>query len=56
MPIEIRELVIKTEIFSGQRNDAPEIGIKDLENLKMQLLEECKRIIAVKAPSKIYKR
>ncbi|NTE05720.1 hypothetical protein G6M26_21010 [Agrobacterium tumefaciens] len=56
MPIEIRELIIKTEIFSGQKSNGQEISMKDLEHLKMQLLEECKRIIAVKTQHKNYKR
>ena len=54
MPIEIRELVIKTEISSITKETALGIGAKEFETLKTQLLEECKRIIATK--TKIHKR
>ena len=42
MPIEIRELVIKTEIVSGI---AEQTGEQSLEKLKKELLEMCKKMI-----------
>lgn len=44
MPIEIRELIIKTEIASvnSQQQGLQE---QDLGLLKKQLLEECKRMV-----------
>ncbi|KQC01782.1 hypothetical protein AQF98_05290 [Pedobacter sp. Hv1] len=56
MPIEIRELIIKTEISTTTKNDHAAIADKDLEVLKRQLLEECKRIIAAKTNKNNYKR
>lgn len=56
MPIEIRELIIKTEISSTAKNNAFDMGVKELEILKTQLLEECKRIIATKTKKNIHKR
>jgi hypothetical protein len=56
MPIEIRELIIKTEISSAAKNNVSDMGIKELEALKTQLLEECKRIIATKTKKNIHKR
>lgn len=56
MPIEIRELIIKTEIVS--LNTKSTIGIKDKEiiMLKSQLLQECKRLISEKNRENSYKR
>jgi hypothetical protein len=56
MPIEIRELIIKTEISSTAKNVGSEIGTKELETLKTQLLEECKRIITANTKKNTYKR
>ena len=44
MPIEIRELIIKTEIASANSHSTA-VQEQDLSLLKKQLLEECKRII-----------
>jgi hypothetical protein len=46
MPIEIREIIIKTEISTIDRNHSAGVKEKDLNIIKKQLLEECKRIIA----------
>lgn len=56
MPIEIRELIIKTEISS--RNKVNDVSIKETEfyHLKKQLLEECKRMITEKTKKNSYKR
>jgi len=56
MPIEIRELIIKTEISSIAKNNESDIGVRELETLKAQLLEECKRIITAKTKKNIHKR
>lgn len=56
MPIEIREIVIKTEISSTAQNNAGTIREKDLNMLKRQLLEECKRIISETSKKQTYKR
>lgn len=45
MPIEIRELVIKTTITTGGTGNNFLTDEKELAHLKKQLLEECKRLI-----------
>jgi hypothetical protein len=56
MPIEIRELIIKTEISTGQRNGTNAIKDKDLNALKKQLLEECRRMLTETSKKQTYKR
>lgn len=46
MPVEIRELIIKTEIFSSDRNHLSGLREEDFRALKKQVLEECKKMIA----------
>jgi hypothetical protein len=46
MPIEIRELIIKTEVSTTNRNNMAGINEQELDVLKKQLLDECKRIIS----------
>lgn len=48
MPVEIRELVIKTTIAVNERTHPEGLKEKNLHALKSQLLEECRRIIAEK--------
>ncbi|NDI99684.1 hypothetical protein GWA97_11405 [Flavobacterium sp. LaA7.5] len=56
MPIEIRELIIKTEITSGKHNPQAILKEKDLQALKKQMLEECRRIVAEQMREKNNKR
>lgn len=56
MPIEIRELIIKTEIFSGTKHSPSSIKEEDIVFFKKQLLEECKRMISEKTKKHNYKR
>ena len=56
MPIEIRELVIRTEISGTGRNTQPGIREKDMNLMKKKLLDECKRIIAANMKRDSYKR
>ncbi len=44
MPVEIRELVIKTEIRSETHNPQTGASKGDLDNLRNQLLREIKRV------------
>jgi len=46
MPIEIRELIIKTAISTG-RSSADEDRERELNMLKKKLLEECRKMISV---------
>jgi Family of unknown function (DUF5908) len=56
MPIEIREIIIKTEISVNESNQALSIKEKELSTLKSQLLEELKRITGEQSKKKVYKR
>lgn len=56
MPIEIRELIIRTEISVSDRNNQSGIKEKDLHLMKRKLLEECKRMISADLKRDIYKR
>lgn len=56
MPIEIRELIIKTEISSTSGRHSGGVKEKELNLLKKQLLEECKRIISENTKRSDYKR
>ncbi|MBL0358420.1 MAG: hypothetical protein IPP72_16860 [Chitinophagaceae bacterium] len=56
MPIEIRELVIKTEVIIGgtKRNFFPDE--KELAQIKRHLLEECRRFIKENSKKRNIKR
>lgn len=56
MPIEIRELTIRTDIYVSDRNNQPAIKEKDLNLMKRKLLEECKRMITANLKRDNYKR
>ena len=47
MPIEIRELIIRTEITANGTQALHGNLNKTLDKLKKQLLDECKRTVAV---------
>jgi hypothetical protein len=56
MPIEIRELVIKTEVSTGNKNHVGNVSDSDLKNLKKQVLEECKRMLVENEKRNSHKR
>ncbi|MCM0668899.1 DUF5908 family protein [Flavobacterium tyrosinilyticum] len=56
MPIEIRELVIKTEIVTNNTKNSALTKEREISILRKQLLEECKRLIAEKNQENSYKR
>jgi hypothetical protein len=56
MPVEIRELIIRTEISVGDKNARPGARDKELALLRRKLLEECKRMIAANLKKDSYKR
>ena len=56
MPIEIREIIIKTEISATDRQNGTAIKESELIALKKQLFEECKRIIQENGKKHSYKR
>ncbi len=56
MPIEIRELIIKTEVRTTNSNTQNTLKSEDLSNLKGQLLEACKQMFAKENKRASYKR
>jgi Family of unknown function (DUF5908) len=46
MPIEIRELIIKTEIVNSGMSQGTLSKDKQYEKIRKQLMAECKQIIA----------
>jgi hypothetical protein len=56
MPIEIRELIIRTEISTAGKASQSEMNEKDLSVMKEKLLDECKKIIAANMKKDRYKR
>jgi hypothetical protein len=56
MPIEIREIIIKTEITSSGHTRQGRVNEKELGMFRKQLLEECKRMISGKTKKNSYKR
>ncbi|WP_199139846.1 DUF5908 family protein [Pedobacter sp. ASV12] len=56
MPIEIRELVIKTEIVANAKKNQSAIGGKELQLLKRQLMAEVKRMMAMQQSNNLYNR
>lgn len=45
MPVEIREIVIKTEITVGDKRNQTKLGEKELIALRRQLLEELNSMV-----------
>jgi len=56
MPVEIREITIKTDISTGSRERSGVVNQKELEKLKQQLRDECMRLIAANTKKAGYKR
>ena len=56
MPVEIRELVIKTEIVSRDTPPAQGLSLAEMRQLKMQVLAECRRQLRREASRNDYIR
>lgn len=56
MPIEIRELVIKTEIQTKSVDERTIVQYEELRTFKKQLLEECKRLLQKQSKRNSHKR
>jgi hypothetical protein len=56
MPIEIRELIIRTEVRTNMGAHNPLIEEDDLSNLKDDILTACKRMILEKTKKNQFKR
>ncbi len=62
MPVEIRELVIKTEVYKNGDNiarnkrDIAQLSEQEMINLKLEIYKECKRLIKESTRRDKYKR
>ncbi|SEB37369.1 hypothetical protein SAMN04489761_0247 [Tenacibaculum sp. MAR_2009_124] len=56
MPVEIRELIIKTEIRSIEQSKKPIVSSGLIDDIKNEVLENCKRMISESAKKKVYNR
>jgi hypothetical protein len=56
MPVEIRELVVRTEVLSAARAHAHTVKEKDLRVLRRQIIDECRRMISERTSKNIFKR
>jgi hypothetical protein len=56
MPIEIRELIIKTKITATDQGSSTVMNERQLTALKKELLKECKRTILETAKRTSHKR
>lgn len=56
MPVEIREITIKTQIVAGGNSSSGHIREKELNALRKRILDECRTLISNSAKRKNYKR
>lgn len=56
MPIEIRELIIRTEIVSANKNSSSAPKTRELQVLKRQLMAEVKKLVAMQQRNNLYNR
>ena len=56
MPVEIRELRIKTDVVSQQTNSIGKLSVSDIAVLKKQIVAECKRTLRVKKSTGSFNR
>jgi len=45
MPVEVKEIVIKTTIHSHERERSTQHSVIELEQMKRELMEACKQLI-----------
>lgn len=56
MPVEIKELVIKTEVKSAEQQLPSDVQKKDLADLRADILKACKRMITEQTKKTSFKR
>ena len=56
MPVEIREITIRTDVSSGNRERQGVLNAKELEKLKQQIRNEYMRMFSVNTKKAGYKR
>lgn len=56
MPIEVREIIIKTEIKTQSAGHAMKLAPQDIKALKQQIVDECLRTIKSKGPRDSFNR
>ncbi len=56
MPVEIRELVIKTEIHSAPKEQQGSLGQQELKAIRQQVMMECQRLLKSQLKNNSYNR
>lgn len=56
MPIEIRELSIKTQIATAPATQGATLSAKEMQQLKNQLLQECMKMLKANAHKSSFDR
>lgn len=56
MPVEIKELVIRTEVKSIEQQVYSDVQKKDLADLKADIMKACKRMITEQTRKTSFKR
>jgi hypothetical protein len=56
MPVEMRELIIKTEIKSRPARQSANLDYQDIKVLKQQIIEECLRLFKDKSQRDSFNR
>ncbi len=56
MPVEVRELIIKTEIKSSASPTSAQLDAQELKRLKQQILDECLKLFKDKTRSNSFNR
>ncbi len=56
MPVEIREITIRTDVSSGNRDRSGTVSVREIEKLKQQLRNEYMRMLSASTKKNGYKR
>jgi hypothetical protein len=56
MPVEIREITIRTDVSTGNRERAGALSAREIEKLKQQIRNECMQMLSANTKKTGYKR
>lgn len=56
MAVEIRELIIKTEVRTSNKDESHNMAVDDINVMKKQLIQEFKRMLVNTTSRQTYKR
>lgn len=52
MPVEIKELIVKTQIVSQEKTESTNFSQEALQQFKLEILSECRKMIKQEMQSK----